>query len=149
MIGLILLATQQGQGGMTTTGFALTLCAAACWGAGNIINRRITQKRSINQLSLVVWSALIPPIPFFAASYWLEGGSAIFDHLMHIQMPSVLAVAYLAFIATIYGYVAWGKLLQRYPVAQVAPLTLLVPLVGLLCARLFLGEDLNLSYNFV
>ncbi len=144
VIGLFLLASQQGQGGMTMTGFALTLCAASCWGAGNIVNRHITQKRSINQLSLVIWSALIPPIPFFAASYWLEGGSTIFDNLAHIQVPSILAVGYLAFIATIYGYVAWGKLLQRYPVAQVAPLTLLVPLVGLLCARLFLDEDLNL-----
>ena len=144
VIGLVLLASQQGQGGMTMTGFALTLCAAACWGAGNIINRRITQKSSINQLSLVVWSALIPPIPFFAASYWLEGGSAIFESLVHIQLPSVLTVVYLAFIATIYGYVAWGKLLQRYPVAQVAPLTLLVPLVGLLCARVLLDEALNL-----
>lgn len=144
VIGLILLASQQGQGGMTMMGFALTLCAASCWGAGNIINRHITQQQSVNQFSLVIWSALIPPVPFFFASYWLEGGDVIWQSLTHIQLPSILSVAYLAFVATIYGYVAWGRLLRQYPVAQVAPLTLLVPLVGLLCARVLLNEALNL-----
>ena len=37
----------------------------------------------------------------------------------------------------------WGKLLQRYPVAEVAPLTLLVPVVGLLAARLLLDEQVQ------
>ncbi|MBP7981188.1 MAG: EamA family transporter, partial [Tolumonas sp.] len=32
---------------------------------------------------------------------------------------------------------------RSYPVATVAPLTLLVPLVGLLCANLFLDEQLT------
>jgi O-acetylserine/cysteine efflux transporter len=142
-IGLIVLASQQGHGGMTLAGFLLTLCAAACWGIGNIINRHISRQASLNLLSLVVWSALIPPIPFFAASYWLDGPDLIMTNLLHIQLHSILAVVYLAFVATLYGYVAWGRLLRSYPVSQVAPLTLLVPLVGLFCARLFLGEQLT------
>lgn len=143
-LGLFLLATQQGQGGMTLAGFLLTVTAAACWGMGNIINRYITQQGSLNLLSLVVWSGLIPPVPFFLASYWLEGPALIVESLQNIQLYSVLSVVYLALIATLYGYVAWGRLLRSYPVAQVAPLTLLVPLVGLLCARIFLNEQLNL-----
>lgn len=62
--GLVVLATQQGQSGMTLSGFLLTIAAAACWGIGNIINRHITRKHQLNLLSLVVWSALIPPVPF-------------------------------------------------------------------------------------
>lgn len=143
IIGLVLLASQQGQGGMTLTGFLLTICGAACWGSGNIINRKISHLGEFNQISLVVWGALIPPIPFFAASWIFEGGDTITNSLLHIQLPSILAVAYLAFVATIYGYVAWGGLLKRYPVAQVAPLTLLVPVVGLFCAWSFLDESLN------
>lgn len=142
-LGLILLATQQGQNGMTLAGFLLTICAAACWGLGNIINRHISHQASLNLLSLVVWSALIPPLPFFIASYWLEGPTVMVNSLLHLQWHSILAVVYLALIATLYGYVAWGRLLRTYPVAQVAPLTLLVPLVGLLCARLFLNEQLT------
>jgi O-acetylserine/cysteine efflux transporter len=142
-LGLVLLATQQGQSGMTLAGFLLTICAAACWGLGNIINRHISRQASLNLLSLVVWSALIPPLPFFIASYLLEGPTVMANSLLHLQWHSVLAVVYLALIATLYGYVAWGRLLRTYPVAQVAPLTLLVPLVGLFCARLFLNEQLT------
>ena len=142
-LGLVLLATQQGQSGMTLAGFLLTICAAACWGLGNIINRHISRQASLNLLSLVVWSALIPPLPFFIASYWLEGPTVMVNSLLHLQWHSVLAVVYLALIATLYGYVAWGRLLRTYPVAQVAPLTLLVPLVGLFCARLFLNVHLT------
>jgi O-acetylserine/cysteine efflux transporter len=142
-VGLFLLATQQGQNGMTLAGFLLTIAGAACWGVGNIINRHISRQGSLNILSLVVWSGLIPPLPFLLASYVLEGPDVIVSSLQHIQLPSILTVGYLAWVATLYGYVAWGRLLRNYPVAQVAPLTLLVPLVGLLCARIFLGEALN------
>ena len=63
--------------------------------------------------------------------------------LSHLSWLSLLAILYLALMATIVGYGLWGRLLQRYPVAQVAPLTLLVPVVGLLAARLLLDERLQ------
>lgn len=141
-IGLLVLATQQQAGGMTLLGFVLTLGAAACWGLGNIVTRRISQSGPVDLLGLVVWGALVPPLPFLAASLWLEGPGQVVDSLQHISTSSVLAIGYLALIATIVGYVIWGRLLQRYPVAEVAPLTLLVPVVGLLAARVLLDERL-------
>lgn len=142
-LGLILLATQQGHSGMTLAGFLLTIGAAACWGLGNIINRHISRQASLNLLSLVVWSALIPPLPFFLAAYWLEGPTVMIHNLTNLQPHSIFAVGYLALVATIYGYVAWGRLLRTYPVSQVAPLTLLVPIVGLFCAHMILNEQLT------
>lgn len=141
--GLLVLATQQQAGGMTLLGFVLTLGAAACWGLGNIVTRRISQSGPVDLLGLVVWGALVPPLPFLAASFWLEGPERVLGSLLHLSMSSVLAIAYLALIATIVGYVIWGRLLQRYPVAEVAPLTLLVPVVGLLAARVLLDERLQ------
>lgn len=142
-IGLLVLATQQQAGGMTLLGFVLTLGAAACWGLGNIVTRRISQSGPVDLLGLVVWGALVPPLPFLAASLWLEGPSRVVGSLQHLSTSSVLAIGYLALIATIVGYVIWGRLLQRYPVAEVAPLTLLVPVVGLLAARVLLDERLQ------
>ena len=63
--------------------------------------------------------------------------------LGNLSWSGGLAILYLALIATIVGYVIWGKLLQRYPVAEVAPLTLLVPVVGLLAARVLLDEKVQ------
>ncbi len=142
-IGLLVLATQQQAGGMTLLGFVLTLGAAACWGLGNIVTRRISQAGPVDLLGLVVWGALVPPLPFLAASLWLEGPDQVVDSLQHLSTSSMLAIVYLALIATIVGYVIWGRLLQRYPVAEVAPLTLLVPVVGLLAARVLLDERLQ------
>lgn len=47
-IGLLVLATQQQAGGMTLLGFVLTLGAAACWGLGNIVTRRISQSGPVD-----------------------------------------------------------------------------------------------------
>ena len=142
--GLILLGYQSPSSAMTVMGFALTIAAAASWGLGNIVNRKIGLLGSVNLLSLVVWSALIPPLPFLMLSYWLEGPEVILSSLSNIGYQTILAVLYLAAIATIFGYSSWAYLLKHYPASQVAPLTLMVPVVGLLSAWLLLGETLSL-----
>ena len=147
-LGLIVLASQQQSGGMTLAGFALTLAAASCWGLGNIVTRRISQQGPVDLLSLVVWGALVPPLPFLVCSAWIEGPQSMVTALRDLSWSGGLAILYLALIATIVGYVIWGKLLQRYPVAEVAPLTLLVPVVGLLAARLLLDEHVQLMQWF-
>ena len=50
------------------------------------------------------------------------------------------AVGYLALLSTLVGYGLWTRLLQRYPTSTVAPLSLLVPVVGLIAAIALLGE---------
>ena len=52
---------------------------------------------------------------------------------------------YLAIAASILGYSLWSYLLQHYPAGQVAPLTLGVPVVGIICADYFLSEAISSS----
>lgn len=118
----------------------LTLCAASMWAMGNIITRRFG---SVDLVALVIWGALIPPLPFLALSWWLEGPALIESSLRGIGWNSVLALAYLAFVATLLGYSLWGSLLSRYPAGKVAPFSLLVPVVGLSSAALLLDERLT------
>lgn len=66
------------------------------------------------------------------------------NSLLDISLQTVLALIYLAFIATIVGYAIWGRLLSRYETWRVAPLSLLVPVVGILSAVLILGETLSM-----
>ncbi|MFD1801188.1 EamA family transporter [Mixta tenebrionis] len=144
--GMFLLAIS-GTGsaaGVTLTTMLLTLAAALCWGLGNITNKVIMRRGNVPIMSLVVWSALVPIAPFFLCSWLFEGRDAITDSLMHITLSTVLALIYLAFIATIVGYAIWGTLLGRYETWRVAPLSLLVPVVGILSAALLLGERLSL-----
>lgn len=91
----------------------------------------------------MVWSAPIPVVPFLACSWLFDGPQAVLSSLGHVQVGTWLAVAYLAFAATLFGYSVWGSLLGRYETWRVAPLTLLVPLVGLFAAWLLLDEALS------
>ena len=125
-------------------GFALTLAAAFSWACGNIFNKKIMSHSSRPPvMSLVVWSALIPIIPFMVASLVFEGPASMRQSLVSIDLTTILSLVYLAFVATIVGYGIWGSLLGRYETWRVAPLSLLVPVVGMASAALLLGETLN------
>ncbi|WP_462402620.1 EamA family transporter [Pseudomonas sp. Marseille-QA0332] len=118
----------------------LTLCAGVMWGMGNIITRRFG---SVDLVALVVWGGLVPPLPFLALSWWLEGPRQISQALLGIGWSSVLALVYLAFIATMLGYSLWSTLLSRHPAGKVAPFSLLVPVIGLSSSAWLLGERLT------
>ncbi len=138
--GGLLLIGMQGDRSMTLAGFVLTICAASMWALGNIVTRKVGK---VNLVGLVVWGSLIPPIPFFALSWLLEGPQAIESALRGIGWSSILVLLYLAFGATILGYSLWSRLLSRYPANTVAPFSLLVPVVGLTSAALLLDEHLG------
>ncbi|MGN8107898.1 EamA family transporter [Paraburkholderia sp. 22098] len=137
--GLAVIGMQGGHA-MTLAGFLLTLCAACSWALGNIVTKKVGK---VDLVGLVVWGSLIPPLPFLALSYALEGSQRIAAALSGISAMSIFAIVYLAFIATLIGYGLWSRLLSRYPASQVAPFSLLVPIVGLASASLFLDERLS------
>ncbi|NKQ09760.1 EamA family transporter [Pseudomonas sp. SST3] len=139
--GGLLLIGMQGDRSMTLAGFLLTICAASMWALGNIVTRKVGK---VNLVGLVVWGSLIPPIPFFALSWLMEGPEVIESALRGIGLSSTLVLVYLAFGATILGYSLWSRLLSRYPANTVAPFSLLVPVVGLTSAALLLGEHLGM-----
>lgn len=93
-------------------------------------------------MSLVVWSALIPILPFFAASLLLDGATQIVESLIAIDLTTILSLVYLAFVATIVGYGIWGRCSGVMKLACCAAL-LLVPVVGLASAALLLDETLS------
>lgn len=142
-LGLIIIAISEDNQSMTAIGFALTLAGAAGWALGNISARKISQKGFSSNVNLVIWSAWIPPIPFFIFSYFFEGPDVIYQTLTNFSLQSWWALVYLAAVATIMGYGLWGYLLGRYPAAQIAPLTLGVPIVGLTAAAILLNEEIT------
>jgi O-acetylserine/cysteine efflux transporter len=137
--GLLLIGLQ-GDRLMTMAGFALTIGAASMWALGNIVTRKLGK---VNLVGLVVWGSLVPPLPFLAFSWLLDGPEVIEAALRGISLDSILVLIYLAFGATILGYGLWSRLLSRYPASQVAPFSLLVPVVGLTSSALLLDERLG------
>lgn len=144
-VGLVLIGSAHGAH-MPLLGFALTVIAAFMWSTGNIVTRALGRHGPINQLAFVVWASLVPPLPFLILSYFIEGPAAMSAALEHFSWHSAGAVAYLAWAATLLGYGLWTRLFSRYPANQVAPFSLLVPVVGLAAGGFIYDERLQPSH---
>ena len=139
VLGLVLIGWGARPGSVSVLGFTFTICAAICWAIGNIVVKGFGD---IDMLALVVWGALIPPIPFFVLSWFIEGPELIGHSLTHMTFLGFGALIYLVLIATIVGFVLWGRLLARHPASKVAPLSLLIPVIGLVSSALLLDEHM-------
>lgn len=139
--GVALLAYESiGGQSVSILGFVLTLLAALSWAIGNVLTKKLGQ---VDLVGLVAWSGLVPILPFLAASLFIEGVPAITSSLRQLSLSSIGAIAYLSIGASLIGYSIWARLVSRHPISQVAPLPILVPIVGLASAWLFLGEALS------
>jgi O-acetylserine/cysteine efflux transporter len=143
-IGVALLALHKVSGGATSTliGLALVLVAAFAWAAGNIVAKHAAGEHEADMFALVVWSSLVPPLPLAALSYLLEGGPAMIHSVMTASTLTWGCALFMAYIATLFGFASWARLMHRYPTALVSPFALLIPVSGLASGALFLGESL-------
>ena len=129
--------------GTTLLGFLLNVASAAMWATSNIVARRAHQRmEKFDALSFVVWSSLVPIIPFFIASFLFDAPELHWQWF-GASWSSWLSVAYLGWFATILAYALWTWLLRRHPANRVAPFSLGVPLIGLTAGVLALGETIS------
>ena len=91
-------------------------------------------------MGLVVWSALVPPIPLGIASLILEGPHDMADGITSITPLAVGSLLYVVIGASVVGYGLWSWLLARHPASEVSPYALLVPVIGIATAWIALGE---------
>jgi O-acetylserine/cysteine efflux transporter len=124
----------------TPLGLVLVLLAALSWAGSNIVIRSTPQ---VDMLSYVVWAGPFSVVPLVAAALVFEGPSAMLTGIVQADAATWSAVLWQAVGNTLFGYAVWGWLLGRYPVASIAPMTLLVPVFGIACSALFLGEPLQ------
>jgi O-acetylserine/cysteine efflux transporter len=136
MVGLAVVAAGHGAGAPVLP-VLVTIAAALSWAIGNVLSRRA---RVASGLSLVVWSALVVPVPAFGLALLLDGPGPVGQALTHLTAAAVFATFYTAFGASLLGYAIWNSLLARYPAGAVVPYILLVPVVGIAAAWIVQGE---------
>lgn len=131
---------------ITVLAFGLNLCAAASWAASNIVARKAQQAHAgYDPLAFVVWSSVVPILPFVLLSATWDTGSIaqVVQALTDAPWTAWAAAAYLGWIATIAAYAMWTGLLKRHSANRVAPLSLGVPVVGIAAGMLLLGESVS------
>ena len=141
-LGLALILELE-DGSAALPGVLLVLAGAFFWGVSNSLVKRAAPD---SQLAFLVWSSLVAPLPLFLVAWMqfgppdpaaLPGGGELI-----VLLGLLLASSYLA---TLYAYYVWNQLISRYDLSRVAPLSLSVPVFGLLCAHLVFGEALGAS----
>lgn len=143
--GIVLIGVD--RAGQSTLGAAavlpvgLTILAGLSWAFGNIGSRL---SEPDDALRMTLWMSVIPPLPFLALSAGIEGPQAGIDALRSIGSDTGLialaGLTYLVLLGTIAGSGLWTSLMKKYPASRVAPLSLLVPVVGISASWALLGE---------
>jgi O-acetylserine/cysteine efflux transporter len=121
-------------------GLLLMIAGASSWAVANVLARRLGPS---NAVALAAWGSLYAVPPLLLLSLLTEGVGADLHALQAMDAASWLVVAFQSYPATLFGFGVWAMLMRRYPAAQIAPFTLLVPVTGMLTAALVLHEPLQ------
>ncbi|KAA1243936.1 EamA family transporter [Aquimarina sp. RZ0] len=138
--GVILIATDSESFGSLLS-FALVLGAAFFYGASSILMK--SAGKNVDMFSLIVWGCLIPPVPLFVLSLFLEENHL--QVLSEITPMGITSILYTGLLGTILAFALWGRLLKKYSANQVVPFNLLTPVFGMLVSYLLLGEIVTLK----
>lgn len=134
--GIALVAMHFDQN-ISFAGFLFILGAAATWGFGNLITKKIS---GVNMMSLVVWGSLVAAFPMLLLALVIEGPGSIVYSWNHLSTKGLTSLCYIVYVSTWIGYGVWNWLLSRYPVGTIVPFSLLVPVVGVISSVLILNE---------
>lgn len=126
---------------ISLVGFICILAAAATWGVGTLITKKVNR---INMFSFIIWGCFVASIPMFILSWIFEGFASMIYSYHHMTLTGVMSLLYIVCISTWVGYGVWNWLVSRYPVPVIVPFTLLVPVAGILSSILVLGEPFYL-----
>ncbi len=144
LAGMGVVAAHMDQPG-TLLGLALVIASGVSWACANIVVKRVGRA---DALGLAVWGSVVACVPLAVATVAVEGWPAVHATLRGMGWASWAAVLFQSYPNTLLGFGVWSLLMRRYTAAQVAPYSLLVPVVGMGCAALVLGEPLP-GWKFV
>lgn len=118
--------------------FLLAVCGAFGWSLANIYLKRM---QPVPPVVMLFWTGLLAIPPMALLSLLFESGQ--WAALAQAHLPSWLGVAYSALVSSIVGYGLWSRLIATYPMSQVVPYSLLVPVGGIAGGVLIFDEPFS------
>ncbi len=120
----------------------IMICAGAfAWALGNIYIKRFG---GVNILGVLGWLSLLACPQLLILSLLTESGQL--ESLHNATITAWTAFAYTVLLSTLVAYGLWYSLMSRFPVSQVVPYSLLVPVFGLAFAQWFFDEPLTWQF---
>ncbi|MEJ5113180.1 EamA family transporter [Erwinia billingiae] len=128
------------DGSVTFSGTLLVLAGAIAWSIANIIIKHSATKQIF---AFLVWSSAFSPLPLFLLDWLVNGSNGYTALVSHVDYRAVLSILFQVYPNTLFGYWVWNSLLKQYPISTVAPLSLLVPVFGILGSMAIFGEAIS------
>jgi O-acetylserine/cysteine efflux transporter len=141
LLGLALIMLADG-GAVTGKGLILVLMASVFWSFNSLIVKR-ANTQSI--FAFNVWGMLFAPLPLLLLAVIFEGTQVIAELPNQFTQWTLFSVLFQAYPTTLLGYWFWNKMIMKYSISSVAPLTLLVPVFGILGGYWFYDEAIGAS----
>ena len=129
-----LMGTDLARLGAAPVGVLCMLGAAMSWGLGVVLLKRFALKMPTTILT--GWIMLIGSVPVIAAALALETGQ-----WRAVGTGPALGFAYNLFIAFMFCYWAWNRIVLMVPVAVSSLSSLVTPVIGVMGGMLLLGEQ--------
>ncbi len=139
LLGLILIISVT-DGSVTSLGLLLVLIGAISMSFTNIIIKKAGSK---NLFSFMVWASLFSPVPLFILAFLTQGEIVFTNFYDDLDNTAIFSILFQVYPTTLFGYWIWNKLLHKYPISSVAPLSLLVPIFGLAGSYFIFGETIG------
>lgn len=140
ILGLTLIISVT-DGSVTFIGLVLILVAALSLSFTNIIVKKAGTK---NLFSFMVWASIFSPLPLFVLAFLTQGEIVFTSFFEHLDNTAIFSILFQVYPTTLFGYWVWNNLLHKYPVSSVAPISLLVPIFGLMGSYFIFHEQIGL-----
>ena len=106
-----------------------------------IANIQMKALGDVDGNTLNAWIAVFATPQLLVISLLVESGQV--EAVREVTWQAIGALFYQVVVMVIISYALWYRLLRKYAVGQVMPLTLLLPIVGVLSGVILLGEPMT------
>ena len=141
LLGLALIMYSEG-GSVTGKGLVLVLMASMFWSVNGLIVKRANTKAIF---AFNIWGMLFAPLPLLLLAVTFEGTQVVTELPNQFTQWALFSALFQAYPTTLLGYWFWNKMIMKYSVSSVAPMTLLVPVFGILGGYWFYDESIETS----
>ncbi|MGO2236658.1 MAG: EamA family transporter [Marinomonas sp.] len=141
LLGLALIMYSEG-GSVTGKGLVLVLMASMFWSVNGLIVKRANTKAIF---AFNIWGMLFAPLPLLLLAVTFEGTQVVTELPNQFTQWTLFSALFQAYPTTLLGYWFWNKMIMKYSVSSVAPMTLLVPVFGILGGYWFYDESIETS----
>ncbi|EKO3950993.1 EamA family transporter [Vibrio fluvialis] len=130
------------NGNVTLAGVVFIMISAICWPLAGVIVRKSGTRSAF---AFNIWGMLFAPLPLVALSVGMNGWDVLSNTYQQWNSNAWISVLFQAYPTTVFGYWVWNKMVLKYPMSQLAPMTLLVSVFALLSGYAIYDEQLSLA----